>query len=146
MPTTDPWMVTSDCDETVVLSFDVSLSGKQYVCMDFSASDSLEILNISLEFSGSVSGEWPYDMALVVKKVEASGIQLGGFNYYLPDIEYTGPWPTDWRSAASGFYTAEKNVSEYGVSGEGFYGICIVNAWSYAKKVNYKGSVRLDGL
>jgi hypothetical protein len=146
MPTSDPWTITSACGETMQMDFDVSLSGKQLVCADFPASDTLDIVNISMQFSGSSSGEWPYDMALVVKYIESSGIQIGGFNYYIPDISYVGPWPTDWRTTKSGSYTAEENVTEYGVSGDGYYGICIVNAWSYAKRVNYKGRVIMQGL
>jgi hypothetical protein len=146
MPTSDPWTVTSSCDGDMQLSFDVSLAGKQLVCADFPASDSLSFVNISLEFSGSSGGEWPYDMAMVVKPVESSGIQVGGFNYYLKDISYAGAWPSSWRTNKAGLYVAEKNVTQYHVTGEGYYGICIVNAWSTAKRVHYQGTVKLKGL
>ena len=146
MPTVEPWTITATCGQTMQLAFDTSLAGRQMMCIDFPASGVLDIVNISLFFEGSTTGEWPYDMALIVKYIESSGIQIGGFNYYIPEIDYVGPWPFSWRSSESGLYTATENVTAYEVDGEGYYGICIANAWSYAKTVSYRGQVLLDGL
>jgi hypothetical protein len=88
------------------------------VCADFPASDSLNFVNISLEFAGSSGGEWPYDMSMV--GCETSGVfrDSGGRVQLLP---YAGAWPSSWRTNNACLYVAEKNVTQYHVTGEGYY-------------------------
>jgi hypothetical protein len=144
-PTALHWIVPK-CSAPLKLDFDVSLSGTEYNCITVPAKGAANSVNMSLYFSGSTGLEWPYDMAFAVKAVSGMGVQVGGFEYYLPNISYAGPWPFEWRSPTEGWYSANVSVAKYGVQGQDQYTVCIVNAWVEAAMVSYKGSVLVDGL
>lgn len=145
-PTATHWTIQSKCLDTVYLSYDLSLAGKEYECIIVPAKGLATSINISLYFSGSSGLEWPYDMAFALKSPTGPGIQVGGFEYYLPNISYAGPWPFEWRSPLDGWYYANVSIGKYGVEGSGDYTVCMVNAWVEATEVSYQGQVALDGL
>lgn len=153
MPTNEPFLLQSTCnsydESTLMVSFDTQLSGKQKVCSEFFASGILNLVNITLSFSGSTTKEFPYDMLLEIYLIDlGKGIQIGGFDLRLsdPNITYVGPWPQSWRSTASGTYYAIVNVSSYGLNGTGSYEICMMNGWKFGKRVSYEGLLVLPAL
>ena len=151
MPTNDPFLLESNCDSydqsILTLSYDTKLSGKQEVCSEFYASGSLDLVNITLDFSGSTTKEFPYDMLLEIYLIETGeGLQIGGFDFRLPDVTYVSSWPQSWRSTASGTYRAEINVSSFGLNGTGHYRICMMNGWKFGKLVSYSGLLILPAL
>jgi hypothetical protein len=151
MPTNDPFVLESNCDtyEESILSiaYQTKLSGKQEVCSDFYASGSLDLVKITLSFSGSTTKEFPYDMLLKIFLIEAAqGLQIGGFDFKLPNVTYVSSWPQSWRTTASGTYKAVINVSSYGLHGTGTYQICMMNGWKFGKTVSYSGLLNLPAL
>jgi hypothetical protein len=145
-PTSSRWTVASECFAPLRLHFDLSLAGGEYLCMTTPATGAVNSINISLYFSGSNGMEQAYDMAFAVKDPSGVAVQAGGFNYYLPNISYAGPWPFEWHTSTEGWYAANISTSMFGVEGEGEYTACLVNAWVEAGTVSYEGTVLIDGL
>lgn len=145
-PTISTWQLASDCQKTIDLKYQVSLAGGEYSCINIPAEGHLDYVNVSLYFSGSTAQEWAYDMILAIKYTSGYGIQIGGFEYYLPNITFVGEWPASWRFSTEGWYYANESVSSYNVKGKGSYNVCIVNGWKQANTVNYAGHFLLDGL
>lgn len=145
-PTGSPWLKTSECNEDVSFKFDLSLAGAEYDAATFQTSGHLLFVNIELTFSGSTTGEWPADMAIAVGELQQTGVQVGGFDYYIPNITYAGAWPLSWAVGFAGTYNASINVSQYNIGGSGEFGIIMANAWVNGQKVRYSGRVELIGL
>jgi hypothetical protein len=151
MPTNDPFILESTCDSyeesILTLSYQTKLSGKQEVCSEFYATGDLDLVNITLSFSGSTTKEFPYDMLLEIYLIEAAqGLQIGGFDFKLTNVTYVSPWPQSWKTTASGTYRAVVNVSSYGLNGTGHYQICMMNGWKFGKLVSYSGLLVLPAL
>ncbi len=138
--------VASECNQPLKLEFDTILIGGDFICTILPASNSLLNVNVSLYFEGSVNGEFASDMLLVVNLVNRSGIEIGGFDYYLPNSDYAGPWPSSWNQMAEGWYSASINVTSYRIGGTGLYSVCIANGFSNAASVGYSGVLNMEGL
>lgn len=151
MPTTEPFILESTCntfqDSLLTINFDTALSGKEKVCSDFFSFGYLKYVNITLQFSGSKTKEYPYDMLLEIYLIDIQkGLQIGGFDQQLPDITYVSKWPDSWKSTKDGTYKAIINVTSYGLNGTGNYQICMMNGWKFGKKVSYSGLLLLPSL
>ena len=144
MPTLNPFQVVSDCNETVDMTFSTQLAGTERSCSEFPASGTLDMVNMSLQFSGSTSDEYASDLLLIIANTSLTGgIQIGGFNSYVSGLQYVGQWPQSWVSSNNGLYTASVNVTAFNIAGEGFYTICLANGYAGADAVSYVGRVQL---
>jgi hypothetical protein len=144
MPTANPFDVTSDCDEIMHVDFALELAGSQKSCVSFPASERLEMVQVSLQFSGATGDEEASDMLLIIINASRTGgIQIGGFNSYAEGIDFAGRWPVTWQDSDSGLYTATVNVSQFNIEGAGYYEMCIGNGYLYADSVQYSGTVDL---
>lgn len=147
MPTASPFEVTADCDDIVKVDFNLELAGSQKSCFSFPASERLEMVQISLQFSGATGDEEASDLLLIIINASRTGgIQIGGFNSYADGIDFVGRWPASWEDNGSGLYTATVNVSQYNIMGAGYYEMCIANGYLYADTVQYSGNVGLPML
>jgi hypothetical protein len=140
------WTSDGECSENVVLGYDLHLAGFEQSCTTVEAAGFIQDLDISLNFSGSVNGEWPADMSLSVKFEDGIGFRIGGFNDEDPDIVYLGSWPPSWRNSSDGTYVASMNISSALIIDAGEVQICITNGWEYAHPVRYDGRMELLGL
>lgn len=146
-PTASAFDIVSNCGEVVDIDFSTSLSGAEKVCSNFPASEKLEFVRISMQFSGASDDEFASDMLLIIVNTSGtSGIQIGGYNSYVDGLSYVDSWPVGWDTSTSGVYSATVNVSEYNIAGEGYYKICIANGYANADTVQYTGNVDLPEL
>mmetsp|Transcript_10694 Transcript_10694/g.16206 ORF Transcript_10694/g.16206 Transcript_10694/m.16206 type:complete len:522 (-) Transcript_10694:180-1745(-) len=146
-PTSTPIYVSSECNTMVTISFDTFLSGAETICVNFGANESLESVNASLFYGGSDDEVAADFVFLLYHTTDTYGIQIGGHEYYIPTVEYVGSWPTSWKSSAPGSYTANINVSTYGIGGgNGTYSACVANGWYYGDIEHYTGYLWLEGL
>lgn len=139
--------VTSSCGQPVTLEFDAYLKGTETVCVNFMANASLDVIRMTMEYGGN-DDEVAGDMTFIVyHSTSLFGVQVGGHDYYIPTVNYIGPWPISWQSNTSGTYTAEVDVSEGNLGGgEGYYYACVLNGWFYGELEHYTGTVELDTL
>jgi len=138
---------TASCNLGVTFTFDAVLKGTQKVCTYFGAQGGLNTVSAVLNFPGADTVEYPGDMALLVyNPTLTEGIQIGGYDYYIDGITYVGPWPTSWQTTDAGTYTADISVASYGLSGTGYYYVCIANGWYYGAAIDYSGSGSLPAL
>ena len=102
---------------------------------------------MTMEYGGN-DDEVAGDMTFIVyHSTSLFGVQVGGHEYYIPTVNYMGPWPVSWQSNASGSYTADVNVSEGNLGGgEGYYYACVLNGWFYGELEHYTGNVELSSL
>jgi hypothetical protein len=108
---------------------------------------SLSFFSLNLTFSGSVSGEKATDFGVIFYSTHYhSGVQYGGYNYYLDGVDFISGWPSSWNSRTAGDYSVDQVVSidpAFAVSGD-YYRFCVFNGWSSAQEVRYTGSIDLS--
>lgn len=141
--------MNTQCNEAVKISFNAHLSGGQTACVDFGADGFLTSLSVDLDFSGSVEGEKASDFGVVVYSTHYhSGIQVGGYDYYMQSVRYISGWPEQFNSRLAGNYSSTQQITitpPFDVDGD-YYRCCIFNGWSAAQTVSYAGLIQLDQL
>jgi len=138
---------SSDCAETVSVSFDTVLNGKTASCTDLGARGSLTQVHMTLNFGGSSGGEYASDMGLAIfNNISKLGLQVGGDDYIIPQTMKAGSWPASWDTAAAGTYKATVDVTAADFGGMGNYRVCIVNGLNIAGSVSYQGTTTLSTL
>ena len=143
----DNLTVSSSCGAPVTLSFDAYLRGAETVCVNFFANDTLQNINITMEYGGNDDEVAGYMTIVVYHSTNLFGLQVGGEEYYIPTVTYIGPWPSSWQNNTAGTYTANVDVSKGGLGGgDGYYYACILNGWFYGELEHYKGEVELLNL
>jgi hypothetical protein len=148
-PTSDPIYLNADCDAPLFIEYNAQLSGGQSVCIDFGANGSFSTFSLQLNFTGSSSNsEKASDFGFVLYSTHFhTGVQYGGYNYYLDNVDYISGWPESWNSRVSGSYLIEDQVvninPSFNINGD-YYRLCIFNGWSSASKATYVGSIDLS--
>jgi hypothetical protein len=150
-----PLEVTSDVGEILEVSFDVTFTGGDYLCVDTFASGAINLVNASILFTTPPdSSQTSLDIVAVVKYATAAGgdcIQVGKFEFFGGNGERCSnyfDWPSNFDSAVSGStYTASVDVSSANyVWPAGVYTVCIGDGSLASSFETYKGSLVLPDL
>lgn len=141
--------ITSDIGETLAASFDLSLKGGQYFCVQGYSAGDVETVNVTLDFENSIPSFLSDEFAVGINFLDSDigdCIQIGGGTEKCNNIF---SWPNSWNNAASGSYSASIDVSssDYAFP-SGYYEVCFGNGdqtddTTYS---GFTGDISLPGL
>ena len=145
--------ITSSYNQTVQLSYNLIEIGGQSAATTFLANGNIIAINVTLYFGGASpnSGEWASDLLIVIFGPNKKGVQIGGYDVYVPDCIYGGAWPASWDTSLAGYYTHYQELTEFEdasiPSGDGTYQITMENGYVYGlQPVSYQGVISIVGL
>lgn len=140
---------TCDCDAEG--SLDVSLGANSASApFTFEAAGSPEALDLTLVWTNTTGdGSWPADLAVAITDPNGGCASVGGYNSSPPNCTEVGNytlWPSGWQTTTSGSYSANLDLTNLGLAGNGTWSVALWNGYTTSGGAQYNANWTLSGL
>lgn len=135
------------CDCATDLAIVAQLGAQAAADTSVEATGNLNALNITLNWTNTAGdGSWAGDVLIEISAPDGSCVGIGGYDVGTGCSLGSLAWPSEWNVSASGTYTHVVDLTTIGMSGEGAWGLNVINGWTGSGGAAYDFTVVLEGV